>query len=134
MGISPYYKGSDCNFWALYDGNSDLVGATIHMLSKDLDGGEVLFHATSEYHKNPYLYSMSTVKSAFMGIKYYIVKKKKSLNPKKQNFNLNIKFSKRRQFQNRIISQFNKKKIFYKKPRNDFFINKFVLKKKDFFN
>ena len=98
MGISPYYKGSDCNFWALYDGNTDLVGATIHMLLEDLDGGEVLFHAISEYHKNPYLYSMSTVKSAFMGIKYYIIKKRKSLDPKKQNFNSNIKFSKEDNF------------------------------------
>ncbi len=134
MGISPYYKGSDCNFWALYDGNTDLVGATIHMLSKDLDGGKILFHAISEYHKNPYLYSMSTVKSAFIAIIYYIIKKRKFFKPKKQNFDLNIKFSKRKQFQNRIISQFNKKIISYKKIRNDFFINKFVLKKKDFFN
>ena len=29
MGISPYYRGTDCNFWALYDNNPHLVGATI---------------------------------------------------------------------------------------------------------
>ncbi|MBI1202243.1 MAG: methionyl-tRNA formyltransferase [Rhodopseudomonas sp.] len=45
MGISPYYRGSACNFWALYDGNPDLVGATIHLLSKGLDSGDMLFHA-----------------------------------------------------------------------------------------
>lgn len=28
MGVSPYYRGADCNFWALYDNNPHLVGAT----------------------------------------------------------------------------------------------------------
>ena len=32
MGISPYYKGTDCNFWAIYDQNINYVGATIHLL------------------------------------------------------------------------------------------------------
>lgn len=45
MGVSPYYRGSSCNFWAMYDGNPDLVGATIHRLSKGLDSGDMLFHA-----------------------------------------------------------------------------------------
>lgn len=45
MGVSPYYRGSSCNFWALNDGNADLVGATIHLLSKGLDSGPMLFHA-----------------------------------------------------------------------------------------
>ena len=42
MGVSPYYRGTDCNFWALYDNNPHLVGATIHMLSKGLDNGPIL--------------------------------------------------------------------------------------------
>lgn len=45
MGLSPYYRGSACNFWALYDGRPDLVGATIHRLSRGLDSGPILFHA-----------------------------------------------------------------------------------------
>ena len=44
MGLAPYYKGSSCNFWALYDLNPEMVGATIHLLSRKLDGGDVLFH------------------------------------------------------------------------------------------
>ena len=44
MGLSPYYRGSSCNFWAMYDGNPSYVGATIHMLSKGLDSGDMLFH------------------------------------------------------------------------------------------
>lgn len=45
MGVSPYYRGSSCNFWALYDGRPDMVGATVHLLSAGLDSGDMLFHA-----------------------------------------------------------------------------------------
>lgn len=45
MGVSPYYRGSSCNFWALRDGRADLVGATIHRLTAGLDSGPILFHA-----------------------------------------------------------------------------------------
>ena len=41
-GVSPYYRGTDCNFWALYDDNTHLVGTTIHLLSKGLDSGPML--------------------------------------------------------------------------------------------
>ena len=41
MGLSPYYRGSSCNFWAMYDNNPNYVGATIHYLSKGLDSGEI---------------------------------------------------------------------------------------------
>jgi len=44
-GISPYYRGSACNFWALYDDNPHLVGATIHLLARKIDGGDILMHA-----------------------------------------------------------------------------------------
>jgi hypothetical protein len=45
MGASPYYRGSSTNFWALYDGRADYVGATIHQLTKGLDSGPMLLHA-----------------------------------------------------------------------------------------
>ena len=48
MGVSPYYRGRDCNFWALYDNNPHLVGSTIHHLSKGLDSGPILYHAMSK--------------------------------------------------------------------------------------
>jgi folate-dependent phosphoribosylglycinamide formyltransferase PurN len=44
LGISPYYRGASCNFWALYDDKPSYVGATIHMLAKGLDSGDMLFH------------------------------------------------------------------------------------------
>src|SRR5581483_4489456 len=45
MGVSPYYRGSSCNFWAMYDRRPEMVGATIHLLSRGLDNGPMLFHA-----------------------------------------------------------------------------------------
>jgi hypothetical protein len=38
------YEGISFNFWALYDNNPAYVGATIHMLSKGLDSGDMIFH------------------------------------------------------------------------------------------
>ena len=57
VGVSPYYRGTDCNFWALYDGNPHLVGSTIHFLSKRLDSGPILYHAMSNNKTNAFDYS-----------------------------------------------------------------------------
>jgi methionyl-tRNA formyltransferase len=41
MGVLPYYRGTDCNFWAIYDKNFSKVGATLMLLSKKIDDGKV---------------------------------------------------------------------------------------------
>jgi len=65
MGISPYYRGSSCNFWALYDGNPDLVGATIHLISKGLDSGGMLYHARPKSEPmDPFVLGMRAVEAA----------------------------------------------------------------------
>ena len=65
MGVSPYYRGSSCNFWALYDGNPNLVGATIHMLSKGLDSGDMLYHAKPKNEAvDPFVFGMKAVEAA----------------------------------------------------------------------
>lgn len=65
MGISPYYRGSSCNFWALYDDNPDLVGATIHMISKGLDSGEMLYHVRPKQEAvDPFVLGMKAVEAA----------------------------------------------------------------------
>ena len=48
LGVSPYYRGSACNYWALRDGRPDLVGATLHELSIGLDSGDIFFHVLPE--------------------------------------------------------------------------------------
>ena len=63
MGLSPYYRGSSCNFWALFDDNPGYVGATIHMLSKGLDSGDMLFHCIPNFVKGdtPFDFTMRSV-------------------------------------------------------------------------
>lgn len=65
MGISPYYRGSACNFWALYDERPQYVGATIHLLSRGLDSGPILYHALPILENNgPFEFTMKAVEAA----------------------------------------------------------------------
>ena len=68
MGVSPFYRGSSCNFWAAYDRNLSMIGATIHLLSKGLDSGPILFHALPTPTDNPFDLGMKAVKSAHVGL------------------------------------------------------------------
>jgi folate-dependent phosphoribosylglycinamide formyltransferase PurN len=42
VGITPEYRGSKSEFWALYEKKYDLVGVTIHMIDEGVDTGEVI--------------------------------------------------------------------------------------------
>lgn len=69
MGTSPYYRGSSTNFWALYDGRPQYVGATIHLLSAGLDSGPILFHALPPAEAmEPFLLGMVAVRAAHQGL------------------------------------------------------------------
>lgn len=75
MGVSPFYRGSSCNFWALYDGNRHLVGATLHLLSKGLDSGDILFHAfPSDTTAMPFDLGMLAVRAAQNSLVEYLEK------------------------------------------------------------
>ena len=133
MGISPYYRGSNCNFWALYDNNPNLVGATIHYLTSGLDDGKIIYHAISEQVSNPYIYSMSTVKSAILSLTKKL--KDKSLlkiKPINQNIKLQKRYSIQKQFNDNVVKKYMQKK--YKKKDFDFKIFKdyYLLKESQF--
>lgn len=66
MGLSPYYRGSSCNFWAMYDRRPEYVGATIHKLSKGLDSGDILFHCLPKpiREESGFLFTMRAVEVA----------------------------------------------------------------------
>ena len=111
-GVSPYYRGRDCNFWALYDDNPHLVGTTIHLLSKGLDSGPMLYHAMSNIKTNPFEYTMSTIKSAFHSIAERI--KDNSIfkiNPVIQDKIKEIRYSKKNEFNEEIVKEYFKKEI-----------------------
>jgi hypothetical protein len=131
-GVSPYYRGTDCNFWALYDDNPHLVGTTIHLLSKGLDSGQILYHAMSNLKTNPFEYTMSTVKSAFHSIAERI--KDSSIfkiKPLVQDKSKEIRYSKKSEFNEEIIKKYFEKEINLNKNEFDnsllkepFFLNK----------
>ena len=65
MGLSPYYRGSSCNFWAIYDQLPNYVGATWHQLSYGLDSGPILFHSIPKFeNEDPFRFSMKAVLTA----------------------------------------------------------------------
>ena len=135
MGVSPYYRGCDCNFWALYDQNPHLVGATIHLLSKGLDSGSILYNAMSEMHDDKFVYTMSTVKSAFHSLAQRI--KDKSIfeiQEETQDKSKEIRYSKKLDFNDSVVKDF----LAREKYNNKNFIlsllkNPFFLKKDNFF-
>ena len=67
-GISPQYRGVDCNFWALFDNNPQFIGATIHFLDRRLDSGDILKYVYPDYEEiSDFFYSLiNIVKKAQM--------------------------------------------------------------------
>ncbi len=69
MGVSPYYRGSSTNFWALHDNRPEYVGATIHLLTEGLDSGPMLFHALPKAEAiDPFCLGMRAVQVAQQGL------------------------------------------------------------------
>ena len=95
MGVSPYYRG-----------------ATIHMLSKGLDSGPILYHEMSEIKSNPFDYTMSTVKAAFHSI-FERIKDKSIFNisSEQQNKEKEIRYSKKIEFTEKVVKNYFTKKI-----------------------
>ena len=44
-GLSPDYRGADTEFWPLYHGRPEMVGATVHVCVKEVDGGPIFVKA-----------------------------------------------------------------------------------------
>ena len=131
-GVSPFYRGTDCNFWALFDNNPHLVGTTIHLLSKGLDNGPVLYHAMSNIKTNPFEYTMSSVKSAFHSIAERI--KNGSIfkiKPILQDKTKELRYSKKSDFSEDVVKKYFEKNIHLNAKQFDnsllkepFFLNK----------
>lgn len=69
MGVSPYYRGANCNFWAMYDQRPEMVGATLHLLSAGLDSGPVIRHVFPKCQPvDAFVYGMLSVKAAHIAV------------------------------------------------------------------
>lgn len=47
-GLSPEYRGADCTFWALYNGEPEKVGCTLHWIDAGIDTGGLIAHISPE--------------------------------------------------------------------------------------
>ncbi|WP_197536837.1 formyltransferase family protein [Maridesulfovibrio hydrothermalis] len=109
MGMSPYYRGSSCNFWSVYDNNFHLTGATIHMLSKGLDSGDMLYHVapTTKGCSTSFDFTMMTVKSAHESLVSRIADKSIfSFRPVTQNKSQAIRYTRNADFTDDIAKSF----------------------------
>lgn len=47
-GLSPEYRGADCTFWALYNGEPQKVGCTLHWIDAGIDTGGLIAHVSPQ--------------------------------------------------------------------------------------
>jgi len=47
-GLSPRYRGADCTFWALYNGEPEQVGCTLHRIDPGIDTGSLIAYIRPE--------------------------------------------------------------------------------------
>jgi len=108
MGISPQYRGSACNFWALFDNNPHLVGATIHRLAKSLDSGSVIQHVRPKFiDQNLFHFSMQAVAACHNALAALIANNQlQTMTPQPQDSSLEIRYSKNADFTDDVASSF----------------------------
>lgn len=114
MGLSPYYRGSSCNFWALYDNNPEYVGATIHLLSKGLDNGDMLFHCIPKFVIGDSIFDF-TMRSVWVAqqsltktIKNETIFSFKNV---QQNKKKEVRYTKNKEFTDEIVKEFLNREI-----------------------
>jgi folate-dependent phosphoribosylglycinamide formyltransferase PurN len=108
MGLSPHYRGSSCNFWAMFDSLPNYVGATIHVLTKGLDSGPIVFHSVPEFnYEDPFKFSMKAVKKAQEDLVYFIKNARSlDLNPVEQDIGLQIRYTRNSDFTDEVALEY----------------------------
>lgn len=104
MGILPQYRGNSCNFWALYAGHPEMVGATVHLLTTELDSGPILFHALPKVEAaDPFLLGMKAVQAVQQAVVHYLSTREFStLTPVPQAKDLVLHHTKSREFTDEV--------------------------------
>ena len=57
-GLSPYYRGTECTFWPVVNGEFDMLGATVHECTSKLDGGAIYETVAVSCQKNDNLHKI----------------------------------------------------------------------------
>lgn len=107
MGLSPYYRGSSCNFWALYDNKPGYVGATIHLLTKGLDSGPMVCHFRPTYVGGSlFEFTMQAVKEAQDGLIKLLSGEVQVSQTHEQDRTLEIRYSRNQEFNDIVAREF----------------------------
>ena len=109
LGISPYYRGSSCNFWALYDKRPAYVGATLHKLSNGLDDGDIISHCLPclRNDENIFSFTMRSVSAAHEGLLSLLQDKNlPNIKTVRQDKTKELRYSKRADFTDNVASEF----------------------------
>jgi hypothetical protein len=69
LGLSPYYKGSGTNLWPLYFNEPECVGATIHLATKNVDAGGILFQLRPEIELTDNIHTIGNKVIKLVGLK-----------------------------------------------------------------
>jgi len=107
IGMSPYYRGSATTFWAMWDGNPNYVGATIHHLTSRLDGGDIICHAvpTTEGVSDSFDFTMKAVRVCHDALLHLLVSGSLWRRPWiKQNKELEVKHVKKAAFTEEVAA------------------------------
>ena len=70
-GLSPDYRGVSCAFWPIRDGRPDMVGATVHECTPDVDGGKIYFRKAAELEANDDLHAVFA-RAVLVGAQGYV--------------------------------------------------------------
>lgn len=57
-GISPHYRGTDCAFWPVVNGEPERLGATVHECTADVDGGPIFATERADWRTDDGLHEL----------------------------------------------------------------------------
>ncbi len=88
-GLSPWYRGAITHFWPSYMLEPEFTGMTLHELSSDIDGGDIIHQTITELNPKDGIHQNACrVVKAFSdelpNLLYNVLKKNKKINPIKQ--------------------------------------------------
>ena len=111
MGVLPFYRGTDCNFWAIHDKKYKNVGASLILLSKKIDDGKIIKIFLGKLNKNKFLFTMQACKKAIDSTVAFLKKQKKPFKTRKIDKKKLIRLSKFTDLNYKSIKNFYKIKI-----------------------
>lgn len=108
MGVAPYYRGNSTNFWPLWERKPEFVGATIHLLTRGLDSGPILFHALpAAAPTDPFRLGMEAVRAAIDGFVARLVSEEIwSYEPMTQDRSKEFRYTRRSEFTDDVASSY----------------------------